>query len=159
MIPAGFEYGFKRRLNVVKTRPEDWETPTYDLSTYITQVNRMKRNCPVLLEEGPIMRLNPSEAEPVVYLVKFREGRKGRVLAVINTTREEQPVELNDLGEILGDPPSAWEDLTPDMIPLKLQPSLNFNLAPLRLRIFYNPQGEPVVVERPEFGEDDDSES
>ncbi|MFW6113061.1 MAG: alpha-amylase family glycosyl hydrolase [Thermodesulfobacteriota bacterium] len=159
MIPAGFEYGFKKRLHVVKTSPEDWETPTYDLCTYITQVNRMKRNCPVLLEEGPIMRLNPAEAEPVVFLVKFREGRKGRVLAVINTTREEQPVELPELGEILGDPASAWEDLTPDMIPLKLQPSLNFTLAPLRLRIFYNPQGEPVVVERPEFAEDDDSES
>ena len=33
MIPAGFEYGFKKKLNVVKTRPKDWETPTYDLST------------------------------------------------------------------------------------------------------------------------------
>jgi len=155
MIPAGFEYGFKKRLNVVRTRPEDWETPTYDLSTYITNVNRMKKNCPVLLEEGPLMRLNSSEKEPVVLLVKSRQERKGRVLAVINTTREEQPVELPELGDILGEPSSAWEDLTPDMIPLKLKPSLSFSLAPLRLRLLYNPQGEPLVVEIPEFAEED----
>jgi hypothetical protein len=109
----------------------------------------------VLLKEGPMMRLDPPGEGPVVFLVKFRDDHKGRVLAVINNTREEQPVELADLGEVLGDPPSAWQDLTPDMIPLKLKPSLNFTLAPLRLRLFYNPQGEPVVVEMPEFGEDD----
>jgi len=155
MIPAGFEYGFKKKLNVVNTRPEDWESPTYDLTKYITQVNRMKRNCPVLLEEGPLMRINSAGEGPVVFLVKFRDERKGRVLAVINTSREEQPVDLSDLGEILGDPPSAWQDLTPDMIPLKLKPSLNFTLAPLRLRLFYNPQGEPVVVEMQKLGERD----
>ena len=27
MMPMGYEFGFKKRLNVVETRPEDWETP------------------------------------------------------------------------------------------------------------------------------------
>ena len=27
MIPMGYEYGFKKRLNVVETRPQDWEAP------------------------------------------------------------------------------------------------------------------------------------
>ncbi|MEJ2070181.1 MAG: hypothetical protein P8X58_07210, partial [Syntrophobacterales bacterium] len=155
MIPSGFEFGFKKRVNVVKTRPDDWETPTYDLSTYIAQVNRMKTNCPVLLKEGPMQRINPPGKEPVVFLVKSREKRKGRVLVVINTTQEEQQVELADLGDMLGEPAAAWEDLTPDMIPLKLTPSLSFSLTPLRLRLFYNPQGEPLVVEMPELEEDD----
>ncbi len=155
MIPAGFEYGFRKKLNVVKTRPEDWETSSYDLSTYIAQVNRMKKNCPVLLEEGPMMRVNPPGKWPVVFLVKSRENRPGRVLAVINTTNKEQPVELPDLAEILGDPASAWKDLTPDMIPLKLSPSLDFALAPSRVRIFYNPKGEPLVLETPEIEEGD----
>ena len=66
---------------------------------------------------------------PVTCLVKSRETRKGRVLAVINTTGEEQQVKLPDLGESLGEPLSAWEDLTPDMIPLRLTPSLEFSLA------------------------------
>lgn len=154
MITSGFEFGFKKRLNVVKTRPADWEPSTYDLSTYIAQVNRMKKNCPVLLEEGPLQRANPPGEEPVVLLVKSREKRKGRVLVVINTTPEEQQVELPDLGDMLGEPAAAWEDLTPDMIPLKLKPSLSFSLTPLRFRLFYNPQGEPLAVEKPELAED-----
>ncbi len=155
MIPAGFEYGFQKKLHVVKTRPQDWETPSYDLSTYITQVNRMKKNCPVLIEEGPMMRLNPPGEWPVVFLLKSRENRPGRVLAVINTTNKEQQVEIPDLAENLGGPASARTDLTPDMIPLKLSPSLNFALAPSRMRLFYNPKGEPLVLETPEIEEGD----
>jgi len=28
MMPIGFEYGFRPRLHVVKTKAEDWETPS-----------------------------------------------------------------------------------------------------------------------------------
>jgi hypothetical protein len=91
------------------------------------------------------VRLKTGEKEgPVTCLVKSREIRKGRVLAVINTTGEEQQVKLPNLGESLGEPLAAWEDLTPDMIPLRLTPSLEFSLAPHRMRLFYNPHGEPL---------------
>jgi hypothetical protein len=99
-----------------------------------------------------MVRLSATETgkAPVVFLVKSRENRKGRVLAVINTTEQEQQVELPDLTEMLGEPASAWEDLTPDMIPLRLSQPLNFSLAPFRLRLFHNPKGEPLAVETPE---------
>jgi starch synthase (maltosyl-transferring) len=153
MIPAGFEYGFKKKLHVVKTRPQDWETPAYDLSTYISQVNRMKKNCPVLLEEGPMLRVDGTGKEPVVCLLKSRESRKGRVLAVINPTPKAQRLEAIDLTAILGKPASAWEDLTPDMIPLRLKAAIDFELAPFRMRVLYNPKGEPLKVETPEIKE------
>jgi starch synthase (maltosyl-transferring) len=143
MIPLGYEYGFKKRLNVVQTRPQDWEAPAYDLSPFIKGVNRMKKNCPVLLEEGPQARVNP-KGEPVALLLKSRESRKGRVLAVINTTNEPQEVTIPDLAELLGKPRRAWKDLTPDTIPLKIQGSLAFTLPPARMRLFYNPDGAPL---------------
>ena len=143
MMPMGYEYGFKKRLNVVNTRPEDWETMTYDLSHYIAGVNRMKLGCPVLLEEGPMMRANP-RGEAVTLLLKSRERQPGRVLAVINPTLEDQPVQLTNLKDMLGKPMRAWQDLTPDTIPLKLKPELEFTLAPARLRIFYNPKATPL---------------
>jgi len=147
MMPVGYEYGFTKKLHVVDTRPSDWETPTYDLTTYIGQVNRLKKRCPVLLAEGPLMRVSPPGECPVVCLLKSREGRPGRVLAVINTTPEEQEVELPDLAGFLGKPVSAWKDLTPDLVPVKLETSLKFSLAPLRLRLFYNPKGKPLAGE------------
>ena len=47
MITAGFEYGFQKKLNVVKTRPGDWEEkPGYDLGTYISQGKPHEKELP-----------------------------------------------------------------------------------------------------------------
>src|ERR1043166_4893931 len=54
MLPMGFEYGFRHRLNVVETRPQDWETPQWDLSDFITKVNALKASHRVFNEEGQI---------------------------------------------------------------------------------------------------------
>ena len=143
MLPIGYEYGFKKRLNVVQTSPQDWETPTYDLTPFIKGVNRMKKTCPVLLEEGPQTRVNP-EGEPVALLLKSRATARGRVLAVINATAAPQAVALPDLTELLGQPVRAWKDLTPDTVPLKIGSPLEFTLPPARMRIFYNPEGAPL---------------
>ena len=146
MVPMGFEFGFKKRLNVVQTRPRDWETPTYDLTGYIAGVNRMKKACPVLLEEGPQVRLNPPE-EPVVLLLKSRERSKGRVLAVINPTPEDQVVHIPNLADLLGKPLKACRDLTPDTLPLKLKGNLRFALPPAGMRLLYHPEGAPLPAE------------
>jgi starch synthase (maltosyl-transferring) len=148
MIPVGYEFGFQKHLHVVKTRPQDWEAPTYDLTAYITAVNRLKKACPTLLEEGPLVRLNPV-GEPVVFLLKSRQRGKGRGLAVINATREEQPARLPDLAA-LGAPKAAWQDLTPDTIPLKLKANLEFSLPPSRMRLFHNPKAAPLKMEEQE---------
>ena len=39
MMPIGFEFGFRKKLHVVKTRPEDWEETGIDLTGFITSVN------------------------------------------------------------------------------------------------------------------------
>jgi len=146
MIPVGFEFGFKKHLHVVNTRPEDWETPTYDLSSYIKGVNRMKKGCPALLEEGPMIRANPN-GEPVVLLLKSRSQGRGRVLAAINATREDQWAKIHNLPDLLDKPKKAWQDLTPDMVPLKLQTLKEFPLPPARMRLFYNPDAPPLPEE------------
>jgi starch synthase (maltosyl-transferring) len=149
MIPVGFEFGFQKKLHVVKTRPQDWETPTYDLTGFITRVNLMKTGCPVLLTEGPMVRVSAPE-DPVAVLVKSRENRKGRVVAVINTTREPQQALLPDLALWLGKPPGAWTDLTPDTEPVEIKAFRELPLAPMEMRIFYNPKAPPL----PEMAEE-----
>ena len=140
MMPVGFEFGFMKKLHVVDTRPWDWETSTYDLSAFITQVNRMKVKCPVLLEEGPQERLSP-KGEPVVVLCKARDNQKGRVVAVINAGLEPQRAVLPDMPELLGKPRRRWRDLTPGSPPLTVQPVMDFPLTPAEMRLFYNPEG------------------
>jgi len=52
MMPIGYEFGFRTRVDVVKTMPADWERRSMDLRRFITRVNQLKRDHPVLHGEG-----------------------------------------------------------------------------------------------------------
>ena len=54
----GFEFGFKKRMHVVKSRPEDWETTSLDLTSFILEVNSLKIAHPVFQEDAPTLMLN-----------------------------------------------------------------------------------------------------
>lgn len=53
MIPKGFEFGFRKKLHVVKTRPEHWEETQVDLRDYITAVNKIKADYTIFREDPP----------------------------------------------------------------------------------------------------------
>nr|VFJ55459.1 MAG: starch synthase (maltosyl-transferring) [Candidatus Kentron sp. FM]VFJ59186.1 MAG: starch synthase (maltosyl-transferring) [Candidatus Kentron sp. FM]VFK17339.1 MAG: starch synthase (maltosyl-transferring) [Candidatus Kentron sp. FM] len=53
MMPMGFEFGFRKPLHVVQTRPEDWESTDVDLSDFIRNVNRIKASYTVFQEDCP----------------------------------------------------------------------------------------------------------
>lgn len=52
MIPMGYEYGAKKRMDVVNGTPDDVDEPQYDISLWIKQINDLKLKIPVLGEEG-----------------------------------------------------------------------------------------------------------
>jgi starch synthase (maltosyl-transferring) len=113
MMPIGFELGFKRRLNVVKTRPEDWEQPSWDISDYVGQVNRLKASRRVFNEEGPIDAVALDNSR-IVALVKWSRDRRERALLLINKdARSHQSFRLQALGTFLN-AAAKVEDLSPD---------------------------------------------
>lgn len=81
MIPVGFEFGFRKRLHVVKTRPEDWEQTSIDLSTFIQTMNLTKRRNPVFLEDAPTEVL-PVNNPAVLFLWKgsLRAGQEALLI-------------------------------------------------------------------------------
>lgn len=141
MMPIGFEYGFTRPLNVVHTRPADWEKPRIDLTDFITRVNLLKQQCPILREEGPIERLSPA-GEPVVMLLKSSDNYTGRVLAVINAEPRPQRFSLPKWKAIMGVPAKAIQELTPEAEPLPLGRIRKATLGPAAIRLFYAPGTE-----------------
>lgn len=52
MLPIGYEFGFKKQVNVVHTQPSDWERRHWDLRAFIARVNRLKSETPLLQGEG-----------------------------------------------------------------------------------------------------------
>jgi starch synthase (maltosyl-transferring) len=83
MMPIGYEYGFRKRLHVVHSRPEEWEGPGVDLTDFISQVHRIKDNRPVFHEDSPTQVLD--HPNPAILLM-----RKGAT-----KTRDESLIILN----------------------------------------------------------------
>ncbi|HEY8013274.1 MAG TPA: hypothetical protein VIE70_05180, partial [Dongiaceae bacterium] len=58
LMPAGCEYGFRRRIDPLRTTPADWEAPRLDLTGYVTMLNGLRSRFPALDVETPIRRLS-----------------------------------------------------------------------------------------------------
>lgn len=101
MLPMGFEYGFRRRLDVVETRPQDWETPQWDLSDFITKVNALKASHRVFNEEGPIDLIEVGNPQ-ICTLVKWSRDRGERAVLLLNKDRQyPQSCNLAQVGSTL----------------------------------------------------------
>ena len=86
MMPMGYEFGFKKRLDVVKTQPSDWETPAFDISDYVAEVNRIKARAAVMNEEGPQTRL-ASDDPQIMALRRSDEAASAWLMSIVNTDR------------------------------------------------------------------------
>jgi len=83
MIPIGFEFGFRKRLHVVKTRPQDWEATGVDLTAYIKSLNRTKADNPVFLEDAPTHVL-PTNNPNILLLWKGSPSCNQEALVILN---------------------------------------------------------------------------
>jgi starch synthase (maltosyl-transferring) len=83
MIPIGFEYGFRRRLHVVNTRPGDWEQPNVDLCEFISSVNAVKRRYKVFQEECPTSVL-PYQNPNILVMWKASAKTHDEALVILN---------------------------------------------------------------------------
>ncbi len=83
MMPVGFEFGFRRKLHVVKTRPADWEQTEIDLTSYIGKVNRIKAAHPVFQEEAAT-ELLPYDNPNILFMWKGSTRTEEEALLILN---------------------------------------------------------------------------
>jgi starch synthase (maltosyl-transferring) len=113
MMPIGFEYGFRRRLHVVKTKAEDWETPSWDICDFIAAVNRLKESRCVFNEEGALNVLELGNTNLFAF-VKWSRNRSERALLVLNKDpRNWQSFSAQRAAQFSAGT-SQIEDLSPD---------------------------------------------
>jgi len=96
MMPVGYEFGFRKPLNVVNMTAADWEKTDVDLTAFIKAVNKIKMDLAVLGEEGHWRALGPYD-RPVLPLEK--SNGPNRILALVNKDwQTAQHIELNKIG-------------------------------------------------------------
>ena len=138
MMPIGYEYGFRNRLHVVHTRPEDWEEPALDLTDFITRVNRIKSQYPLFREETLIQHLeHPNLA--ILLLWKASTQGHGQALLVLNKDPwNRQPFHCDDLYRLVQAPPPLI-DLSPEWTMDYLPTPFDFELGPGMARVLIAP--------------------
>ena len=83
MMPMGYEYGFCTSLHVVTTTPANWEETGIDLTTFIQQVNVLKKCFPVFHEESPLSIL-PNNNPNVLLMWKASTQHHDEALLILN---------------------------------------------------------------------------
>ena len=135
LMPMGYEFGFQRPLHVVKTRPEDWESPGADLTAFITAVNGIKAAYPVFREDGLIQRLD-SPNPAVLLLWQASTQGHGQALLVLNKDPwNRQHFHCDDLYRLVQAPPPLL-DVSPEWAMDFLPTPFDFELDPGMARVF-----------------------
>lgn len=107
MAPIGFEFGFRRRLHVVHTRPAHWEATQVDLGPFIAAVHRVKRAHAVFHEEGPVRILQKGSVDLLVLHKAPLSGPGAAVIVLNKDVRRPQFFEVPSLSELFG-PNVRW---------------------------------------------------
>jgi starch synthase (maltosyl-transferring) len=135
MMPIGFEFGFRRRLHVAGTRPEDWEATGADLRAHVRRVNAIKADHPIFQEDSPIERHHYGD-DNVVVLWKGSANTREEALLIVNRDLDgEHAFHTDHFGWCLqsGGPIT---DLTPGHNLRKITTPFHHNLRPAEVLVF-----------------------
>ena len=83
MMPIGFEFGFQKKLHVVKTRPTNWEETDVDLTSFIGQVNNIKERYTIFQEEARTQLLHPDNSN-ILLMWKSSINTQEEALLILN---------------------------------------------------------------------------
>jgi len=131
LMPVGYELGFRRKLDVVNTKPEDWEEPLFDISGVVRALNDLKARIPVLGAEGRTEAVWGLEG-PVLCLRKEENGQA--LLIVVNKDwHNAHDVAVGDLDRLLPGPERTC--LWPQEAPRPTGSSWSFRLGPAEVAL------------------------
>ncbi len=133
MITTGLEFGFKERINAVKTRYTDWENTGMDFSEKIRNILSIKNALSPLRQESCIKVVDQSNWINVFCFIK--EWENNRVFICINKDcKFPQNIYLDNLEDILKT--TKIKDYSPEDKLSSYIKDLNIMLKPCELKIF-----------------------
>jgi starch synthase (maltosyl-transferring) len=134
MTPIGYEFGFSRNLNVVETRPADWEEPRFDLTDFIRECNAMKATLAPLNKEGPQHRMDSPTG--IFGLLRRNEDGPEWVLMLVNPPGNGAWSLETDGSDPLGAKAVLGEEVTPGSGRRGLDQTGGIALQPGEIRVF-----------------------
>lgn len=137
MIPMGFEFGFRKRLNVVNTTPFDWEDTGIDISDFIKKTNETKKKYRVLNEECKIDVIDQANWANVFCFMKTSFGWDEKVLVIVNKDNYNyQNVRFEDLASVFQSE-APVRDISPMYAMPEVYRNFEYNLRPGQVIVLY----------------------
>ena len=101
IMPLGYEYGFKKKIDVVNSSPTDFEEPRFDISDFILTVNKFKQKYRCLNEDGEIIQYEYSDLG-VLILKKCSIDNNQQILLIYNKDwRNSHQIDIPNLEKYL----------------------------------------------------------
>ncbi len=146
LMPIGYEFGARRPLHVVETRPDDRETgEVIDVSAAIGAINALRAAMPVANVEGATIQLT-GPGSPYLGLLRLDGGHplaaREALLLLVNPGRDTVEVDPAPLVAGAGGVFGPFLDRTPKAVPLVLAPGTPALLGPGEVRILVAERAE-----------------
>lgn len=133
MIPIGYEFGFRRHCDVVRTDPTWWENTGIDITEYIQKVSRLKDMNEVLDREAGLQIVDQENWCNVFCFKRSAPGLK-TVFAAVNKDRfNHQRLYIPDMASILG--PGIPRDISPEYAMIAVPRCFEYNLRPSEVKV------------------------
>jgi len=137
MITMGFEFGFRRKPHVVKTRSRDWEDTGIDLTVFIREVNRIKETHRIFQEDAPT-RIYTAHNPQILIMWKGFSSKGEEALVIINKDiHHRQPFETGNIQNFFGFE-GRLRDVSPENPLSEIPRSFTYDLAPGEGRVLVN---------------------
>ncbi|OFW82952.1 MAG: hypothetical protein A2018_00140 [Alphaproteobacteria bacterium GWF2_58_20] len=138
MMPMGYEYGFRKKLDVCTTRASDWDEemrdPMFDLCADIQAFNATKDSCPALNTEGP-QRLLSEPGAPVIAMLR-EDGNHASLFLMNRDAHVSHEFPSISLLSGLNGRAFTFSELTQGFAPADLSLAGHIVLPPLEGRLF-----------------------
>ncbi|MDD5089890.1 MAG: alpha-amylase family glycosyl hydrolase [Candidatus Wallbacteria bacterium] len=132
MIPTGFEYGFKNKLDVVTTTPFNWEPVNFDFSGFIAQVNAVKSSCTIFHTDSAIKEIRNDD--PRVFVMQKSDHGVKALVAINKDAKDHARFFQEDLYKLLN--ADKVEDISPDWGGEPVPRKYEYWLRPSQAKVF-----------------------
>lgn len=134
-LTLGFEYGFTKKIDVVKTNPSDYEKNSYDIRKQVSDINYLKKSKRILNEDNIINRFG-NFAEDIFAYYKNSRDSKSRIMIIANSSKtNEHKVNFDEIAEIMGE---SIKDISLNLRLASINKNTSCVLQPLEIKIFYS---------------------
>ena len=134
-ITLGFEYGFRKKIEVTKTSPDDYEDISYDIVEEIRMINEIKKEFKILQEDN-IINIYDFNNNNIFSFLKDGKDNKEKIFVIANINTEEgTDVKVPNMFSVLGT--ENIKDISHGYRMDEILDNFDYYLKPSEVKLFY----------------------